>query len=170
MIDIDMGKLVWVLYILAFFDCYDTGWITPGNPDELSGTLRILLTSFIISRIYPHYQLCAGKEFCHRYITFFSLLLKAYFKLLNFFPGTEYYISMELKVTSFTDSSVIQFVYHNVNADWGGIFIKADGKVRFKYRQGPGQTFAETEVDITLDTWHRVEQFRIKLLDKVNKY
>ena len=74
-------------------------------------------------------------------------------------------MSVEIKVTSFTDSSVIQLAGDTL-ADYGGIFITASGKVRLKYKQN--DNFVETEVDITLDTWHRVEQFRVKLLDKVN--
>ena len=74
-------------------------------------------------------------------------------------------MSVEINVASFTDSSVIQLAGDYL-ADYGGIFITAGGKVRFKYKQN--DNFFENEVDITLNTWHRVEQFRTKLLDKVN--
>ena len=73
-------------------------------------------------------------------------------------------MSVEINVASFTDSSVIQLAGDYL-ADYGGIFITAGGKVRFKYKQN--DNFFENEVDITLNTWHRVEQFRTKLLDKV---
>ena len=73
-------------------------------------------------------------------------------------------MSVEINVASFTDSSVIQLAGDQL-ADYGGIFITAGGKVRFKYKQN--DNFFENEVDITLNTWHRVEQFRVKLVDKV---
>ena len=73
-------------------------------------------------------------------------------------------MSVEINVASFTDSSVIQLAGDYL-ADYGGIFITAGGKARFKYKQN--DNFFENEVDITLNTWHRVEQFRVKLVDKV---
>ena len=101
-------------------------------------------------------KLCVGK--------FLMGILSAYHRHDN--SGTESYISVEINVASFSDSSVVQLAGDHVS-DMGGIFITAGNKVRVKYKQN--NAFEEVEIDIVANTWHRIEQYRVKLLDKVKR-